>query len=54
MTVISVIVGRTRDGRFSEKPAQWILQHLKKRDVVDARVLELWWAAALKTARSRP
>ena len=25
MTVISVIVGSTRQGRFSEKPAQWIL-----------------------------
>jgi NAD(P)H-dependent FMN reductase len=40
MTVISVIVGSTRQGRFSEKPAQWILQHLKKRDV-DARLLDL-------------
>src|ERR1700719_4189462 len=39
MTVISVIVGSTRQGRFSEKPAQWILQHLKKRDGVDARRL---------------
>ena len=28
MAVISVIVGSTRQGRFSEKPAQWILQHL--------------------------
>src|SRR6195256_2006281 len=41
MTVISVIVGSTREGRFSEKPAQWILQHLKKRDGVDARLLDL-------------
>ena len=32
MTVISVIVGSTREGRFSEKPAKWILQHLKKRE----------------------
>ena len=40
MTVISVIVGSTRQGRFSEKPAQWIFQHLKKRDV-DARLLDL-------------
>src|SRR6267142_765783 len=30
MTVISVIVGSTRLGRFSERPAEWILQHLKK------------------------
>ena len=41
MTVISVVVGSTREGRFSEKPAQWILQHLKKRDGVDARLLDL-------------
>src|SRR5258708_34072996 len=41
MTVISVIVGSTREGRFSEKPAKWILQHLKTRDGVDARLLDL-------------
>src|SRR3981081_3622010 len=41
MTVISVIVGSTREGRFSEKPAKWILQHLKERDGVDARLLDL-------------
>jgi len=41
MTVISVIVGSTRQGRFSEKPAKWIFQHLKKRDGVDARLLDL-------------
>src|ERR1700733_5211745 len=41
MIAISVIVGSTRQGRFSEKPARWILQHLKKRDGVDARLLDL-------------
>ena len=41
MTVISVIMGSTREGRFSEKPARWILQHLKKRDGIDARLLDL-------------
>src|ERR1700674_1405934 len=41
MTVISVIVGSTREGRFSEKPAKWILQHLKKRSGVDERLLDL-------------
>ena len=41
MTVISVIVGSTRPGRFSEKPAEWILRHLKKRSDVDARLLDL-------------
>ena len=29
---ISVIIGSTRQGRFSEKPAQWILQQLHKRE----------------------
>jgi NAD(P)H-dependent FMN reductase len=41
MTVISVIVGSTREGRFSEKPANWIFQHLKKRQGVEARLLDL-------------
>ena len=41
MTVISVIVGSTREGRFSEKPAQWIFQHLKSRAGIDARLLDL-------------
>ena len=41
MTVISVIVGSTREGRFSEKPARWISQHLQKRPGVDARLLDL-------------
>ena len=41
MTTISVIVGSTRQGRFSEKPAQWILQHLQKRDAIEARLLDL-------------
>ena len=41
MTNISVIVGSTRQGRFSEKPAQWIFQHLKKRDGIEARLLDL-------------
>jgi NAD(P)H-dependent FMN reductase len=41
MTVISVIVGSTREGRFAEKPARWILQHLKNRNAVEARLLDL-------------
>jgi NAD(P)H-dependent FMN reductase len=41
MTVISVIVGSTREGRFSEKPAHWILTHLKNRSGVDAHLLDL-------------
>src|SRR3981081_4142419 len=41
MTVISVIVGSTREGRFSEKPAKWILQQLKKREGIEGRLLDL-------------
>lgn len=41
MTVISVVVGSTREGRFSEKPAQWIYRHLEKRDNIDVRLLDL-------------
>jgi NAD(P)H-dependent FMN reductase len=41
MTTISVIVGSTRQGRFSEQPAQWIFQHLRKRDKIDAQLLDL-------------
>jgi NAD(P)H-dependent FMN reductase len=41
MTVISVIVGSTRQGRFSEKPAHWILDRLKKHNDVEVRLLDL-------------
>jgi NAD(P)H-dependent FMN reductase len=41
MMTISVIVGSTRQGRFSEKPAQWILQQLQKREGIEARLLDL-------------
>jgi NAD(P)H-dependent FMN reductase len=41
MTIISVIVGSTRQGRFSEKPAQWIFQQLKNRGGMDAQLLDL-------------
>jgi len=41
VTAISVIVGSTRQSRFSVKPASWILQHLKKGGGVDARLLDL-------------
>ena len=41
MTIISVIVGSTREGRFSEKPSQWIFQHLRKRKEIEARLLDL-------------
>ena len=38
---ISVILGSTREGRFGEKPAKWILEHLGKRAGVEARLLDL-------------
>ncbi|HEY6343369.1 MAG TPA: NAD(P)H-dependent oxidoreductase [Bryobacteraceae bacterium] len=41
MTAISVITGSIRQGRFGEKPAKWILEHLKKREGIDARLLDL-------------
>ena len=41
MTNISVIVGSTRQGRFSEKPAQWIFEHLRKRKEIETRLLDL-------------
>src|SRR5258707_9446125 len=41
MMIVSVILGSTRQGRFSEKPAQWILQHLRNRQEVEVRLLDL-------------
>lgn len=41
MSVISIIIGSVREGRFSEKPARWFLDHLSKREGVDARLLDL-------------
>ena len=41
MTIISVIVGSTRQGRFSDKPARWIFQQLQKRDGIEAQLLDL-------------
>ena len=40
MMTISVIIGSTRQGRFSEKPAQWILQ-VRKREGIEAQLLDL-------------
>jgi NAD(P)H-dependent FMN reductase len=41
MMIVSVILGSTRQGRFSEKPAQWILQHLRNRQEVEVCLLDL-------------
>src|ERR1700722_10437569 len=41
MMNIAVIIGSTRQGRFSEKPAQWILHELRKREAIESRLLDL-------------
>lgn len=38
---ISVVLGSTREGRFGEKPAQWILEELQKQAGVTAELLDL-------------
>jgi len=38
---ISVILGSTREGRYGDKPAHWILGKLAARDGVDAQLLDL-------------
>jgi len=40
VTILSVIVGSTRPGRFSEKPAHWILELVRQRGV-EGRLLDL-------------
>ena len=41
VSVISVIIGSIRQGRFAERPGSWIFDHLKRRAGVDARLLDL-------------
>ncbi len=41
MTIVSAIVGRTSQGRFSEKPAQWLIQEPQKRDGIETKLLDL-------------
>ena len=38
---IKVIVGSTRGNRFSDKPAEWILEEAKKRPGLDVELLDL-------------
>jgi NAD(P)H-dependent FMN reductase len=38
---IAVIIGSTRPNRFSEKPAAWIFDHVKKLPDVEAELLDL-------------
>jgi NAD(P)H-dependent FMN reductase len=41
MLKIGVILGSVRQGRFGDKPAQWIFDELKKRNSVEATFLDL-------------
>ncbi len=38
---IKVIIGSTRQNRFSEKPAKWIFEEAKKMDGVEVEMLDL-------------
>jgi len=38
---IAVIISSTRPTRFGEKPAKWILEHVKARGDVDAELVDL-------------
>ncbi|MEM4282604.1 MAG: NAD(P)H-dependent oxidoreductase [Candidatus Woesearchaeota archaeon] len=38
---IKIIIGSTRQNRFSEKPAQWIFEEIKKLKDVEAELLDL-------------
>ncbi len=41
MITIKVIIGSTRPGRFSEKPAQWIFEEAKKLSDTNVELLDL-------------
>ncbi|MFJ6217093.1 NADPH-dependent FMN reductase [Streptomyces sp. NPDC092296] len=41
MTLIQVVNGSTREGRFSEKVAAWVVEHLAARGDFDVEVLDL-------------
>ncbi len=38
---VKIILGSTREGRFSEKPGAWLLAELQKRTDVEAELLDL-------------
>ncbi len=38
---VKVILGSTRDHRFSELPGQWILEHLRQTPEIEAELLDL-------------
>jgi NAD(P)H-dependent FMN reductase len=39
--LIQVITGTTREGRFSERVADWVLQHLRERADIDVELVDL-------------
>jgi len=41
MVKIQVIIGTTRENRFSEKPAHYIFEELKKKEGVEAELIDL-------------
>jgi NAD(P)H-dependent FMN reductase len=41
METISIIVGSTRNGRFADKPARWIYDHLAARPGIEPNLLDL-------------
>lgn len=40
-TKIQIIIGSTRQGRYSDKAAQWLLEELKKETQVEAELVDL-------------
>lgn len=41
MLKVKIILGSTRQNRFSDKPGAWILEEAKKKEGIDAEVLDL-------------
>ena len=38
---IGIIIGSTREGRFGDKPAQWIYEIAKRRGDIDVELVDL-------------
>jgi NAD(P)H-dependent FMN reductase len=41
MPRIAIVLGSTRQGRFGEKPARWVQEHLEARDDVEVDLVDL-------------
>ncbi len=41
MIKVSTIIGSTREGRFGDKPGNWVHEHVAKREGVSARLVDL-------------